>query len=186
MIRCNLTDEELRLGDHGVLELSAGDMAEELLAYRAASASAVSAGRIQEVVRGIADQYLDYVLDSIVVDVIAARAAEQLAGVAVGLTDDDRRALQFTLGVMSGHNPQQHEMGSRAAALLDRLLASPPAVHACNVEPFSSRACERGTKSCTTEHRPAVDYLAGILTILASDLPGEAMRKALEELVGLR
>lgn len=34
------------------------------------------------------------------------------------------------------------------------------------------------------ERRPAVDYRAGILTILASDMPGEAMRKALEELVG--
>lgn len=32
----------------------------------------------------------------------------------------------------------------------------------------------------------AVDYPAGIRTILASNMPGEAMRKALEELAGLR
>lgn len=32
---------------------------------------------------------------------------------------------------------------------------------------------------------PVVDYLAGIRTILASDMPGEAIRKALRELAGI-
>lgn len=149
----------------------------------------MNAERVRSLVMDSAARVVGHLVREEDVEAIADLAAEQLAGVGIGLSAEERRQLAYLVGWCNasvGDVIVQPERFRDGIAALDRLLAAPPAVDACSVEPFSSRACEHGTKSCAAEHGPAVDYLGGIRTILASDLPGEAMRKALEELVGLR
>lgn len=127
------------------------------------SARAASAERVRDVVAEAAIAVLERAgikepHSSSDADAIATRAAEQLATAAVGLSAEERGAILRMRGRISEMPPMGNGDEVALSAVLERLLASPP----------------------------ATDLHSAILTILDGDMPAGDLRKALAELVGHR
>lgn len=122
--RCELTDEQLRFGDHEDLREYAGEIAEELLAYR--SAAGASNERVREVVKRA--MIAEMGLRGDIPNSIANRVAEQLTA-PVQLSEDDRGVLRFMRGIVSvGVNIAgagiRSSLCAAAVDLIDRLLGA--------------------------------------------------------------
>ena len=118
MVRCELTDEQLRFGSHTDLLEYAGEMAEELLALR--SAQAASEEQVREAVLGVIAGLNQQGTIHAHANAIATRVAKQLAGATVGLSDDERRELVCVRDGAKRHG------WFLACVVLDRLLSTKP------------------------------------------------------------